>query len=144
MIATMPVPMAFICSSARPRRAFGSIPAMTCPMKVTSPICSASALGPLPPDSANAFFASESSFSIRLRSLMSVSMRTPTSSGAVFNIAATFFNCVSRPTSHKRAASPVSASIRRMPLATAPSDTIVNKAMSPNALTWVPPHSSNE
>jgi hypothetical protein len=50
----------------------------------------------------------------------------------------------SRPTSHCRAPSPVSASMRRTPDDTALSDTIRKTPMSPSALTWVPPHNSTE
>ena len=50
----------------------------------------------------------------------------------------------SRSFSHRRAASPVSASIRRTPEDTALSETILSNWMSPSARTWVPPHSSTE
>ena len=45
---------------------------------------------------------------------------------------------------HSRAPFPVTASMRRTPAATPPSEVILKTPMSPVLLTWVPPHSSTE
>ena len=97
-----------------------------------------------PPPIASAFFASASSRSSRLRSSTRAATRAGTSSGALLSAAAASRSRESRSFSHWRAASPVSASIRRTPEDTALSETILSSWISPSARTWVPPHSSTE
>jgi alanyl-tRNA synthetase len=128
------------------RKPLGSNPSTIRPMKLCPLTCSGSAASdlPLPPPIASAFFASASSRSRRFRSSTSAAIRAGTSSGELFSVAAASRNFASRSLSHLRAASPVSASIRRTPEETALSLTIFNSWMSPSARTWVPPHSSTE
>ena len=64
--------------------------------------------------------------------------------GAAFSAAAASRSLRSRSLSHWRAASPVSASMRRTPAETALSEVIFSSWISPNARTCVPPHSSTE
>src|SRR3546814_471889 len=75
-------------------------------------------------------------FSSSARSLSAASAVVPPSS------------CAASPNRRSSAATwssapcPVTASIRRTPAETPPSDTILNRPMSPVRETWVPPHSS--
>ncbi len=144
---TMPEPRRCLLSSTRPLKSLGSSPSIIWPMKAMPPTSSgpadAATAPPLPP-SASAFFASASSRSAFFTCSASAATREGASSGVVRSSAAMDLSASSRSDSHKRAASPVNASIRRTPLATAPSLTILNSAISPSACTWVPPHSSTE
>ena len=144
--AATPEPTRCFSASISLRRLLGSSPSTTWPRKARPPTCSgpaASALAP-PPPMASAFFASASSRSRRLRSSTRAATRAGTSSGAALRLAAVSRSLASRCSSHSRAASPVSASIRRTPEETALSEMIFSSWMSPVAATWVPPHSSTE
>ena len=78
------------------------------------------------------------------RSSTSAATRAGTSSGEALSVAAASRSLSSRSPSHWRAASPVSASMRRTPEETALSEMILSSWISPSARTWVPPHSSTE
>ena len=118
--ATTPEPTRCLASSTRPRSSLGSMPSSTWPMKPWPPTCSGPAASALPPPpSASAFFASASSRSSRRRSSTSAATRAGTSSGEALSAAAASLSRSSRSVSQSRAASPVSASIRRTPEATA-------------------------
>src|SRR3990167_10750413 len=131
-IAT-PLPTCFFSPSTVPRSSLGSSPSTTCAINPVSPICSTAgplAAPPAPaPPNASAFFASASSRSAFFNASASCATRAGTSSGEVLSAAAAAFSASSRPFSHWRAASPVSASIRRTHEETALSLTTLNSAM---------------
>ena len=140
MSAAMPLPRRCFIASTSPRKPLGSRPSTTCPRKAWPPTCSgpAASAGPPPPIAllrASAFLASASSRSRRLAFSTSAATLAGTSSGDALRVAATWRSLASRSTSHSRAPSPVSASMRRMPEETALSLTILKMAMSPSALT---------
>src|SRR6185295_502091 len=144
--AATPEPTRCFIVSTVERSSLGSSPSTTWPRNLWPPTSSGPASSALaaPPPIASAFFASASSRSSRLRSSTSAAIRAGTSSGDDFRVAAASRNFVSRSFSHCRAASPVSASMRRTPAETALSEMILSSWMSPSARTWVPPHSSTE
>ncbi len=125
LIATMtatPLPSRALASSTRPRSALASMPSTTWPTKPMPATCSIAAPDASPPARgparARAFFASASSRSSRRRSSTSAATRSGTSSGRLLSAAAAALSRSSCSVRKVRAASPVSASMRRTPLAT--------------------------
>ena len=144
--AAIPLPTRLFIASISDRKFLGSRPSTTWPKKAYPATCSGPAASgaALPPPMASAFLASANSRSSLRRSSISAAIRAGTSSGLDLSMAATSRRRASRWTSHCRAPSPVSASIRRMPDDTALSAMTLKIAMSPSASTCVPPHNSTE
>ncbi|MCY1532495.1 hypothetical protein D9M68_677750 [compost metagenome] len=131
--------------STMPRNALGS----TSPMpaaRTLMPLTSTAALEArsLPALAASLLRDCSRSFSSALTWSCTCAMRAGRSAGVERSMPAT---CVSRAfwfCTQTRALSPVMASMRRTPAATPPSETILNRPISPVRPTCVPPQSSRE
>ena len=112
------------------------------PTKFTPLITSPADAAPVP--AANLRRNCDKSRSLFLRSSNNCATRSASWSGVIFNRSAALDKIWSRDSIHSSAPDCVTASIRRTPPATADSDTIFNKAISPVRVTCVPPHNSTD